>query len=136
MQKRAALWMGRMLLACLIVFCSFTAEAAHRTKRHHLRHTLIHHTSWLEQSKMTGDWGGLRSRLADKGFLFNMDHSLQFWGNSVGGLGKGVAFEWFFELGFDFDLQKLMSLDDAILHVCIHNYLATPFSDKYVGITH
>lgn len=40
---------------------------------------------WLSWEKMTGDWGGLRSQLADDGINFNLDYTNVFQGNAHGG---------------------------------------------------
>jgi porin len=42
---------------------------------------------------LTGDWGGLRTRLADRGINLGLQEQSEVWGSSTGGLRRGVAYD-------------------------------------------
>ncbi len=48
--------------------------------------------SWTEWPKMTGDWGGVRSSLADKGITLDIDYVQVLQGNAHGGRDTNNAF--------------------------------------------
>lgn len=47
---------------------------------------------WFDWKKMTGNWGGLRSDLADMGITFDLDYTQIFQGNAHGGKNTTNAF--------------------------------------------
>ncbi|MBN1491839.1 MAG: carbohydrate porin, partial [Phycisphaerae bacterium] len=48
--------------------------------------------SWFEWKKMTGDWGGVRTDLANKGITLDIDYTQVFQGNAHGGADTNNAF--------------------------------------------
>ena len=63
------------------------------------------------QNKMTGDWGGARSRLHDWGVDINLKYTSETAGNPVGGKNQGTAYTQQVALGAKFDLEKLVGLE-------------------------
>lgn len=60
-----------------------------------LIHTLPDYTGdWLTRRYLTGDWGGARSQLAEKGILFDMDVTQWLQGNAHGGKDTNNAFRY------------------------------------------
>ena len=49
--------------------------------------------SLWERDGLTGDWGGLRTRLADAGVGFGFQEQSEVWGNAAGGLSRGGAYD-------------------------------------------
>jgi len=73
-----------------------------------------------EQDTLTGDWGGARTALKDKG----IDLTLVYIGESLsvlsGGLRKRGSYEGRFEFSSDADLEKLIGWKGATTHVTIY----------------
>ena len=57
--------------------------------------------SWLERPFVTGDWGGARSWLADRGFAPYGVYTAGVWSNVRGGLEKGTRYEGYAHWGFE-----------------------------------
>lgn len=74
-------------------------------------------SSWLQGQYMTGDWRGTRSDLAAKGITLRGHHIAESAVNPVGGLRQGAAYTEQIDAGADFDLEKLIGVPKASLHV-------------------
>ena len=61
-----------------------------------------------ERDYLLGDWGGLRTRLADKGITFNLLYTGEEFGNPVGGARRGQVFDGLGSAGLDVDFGKLV----------------------------
>ena len=72
--------------------------------------------SWLEREQLTGDWGGGRAALADRGVSPYMTWTSQITRNLDGGLRTGTDMEGVVELGADLDLEKLGLWKGATIH--------------------
>lgn len=57
---------------------------------------------------LTGDWGGLRTRLADEGVTFNLQYSPEVWSNVTGGTSTGTVYTGLAILQGNVDLRKLV----------------------------
>ena len=62
---------------------------------------------------LTGDWGGLRKELADKGVVFTMTYTGEVWGNVKGGIKQGATYDGQLLPQADVDLDKLMGWKGA-----------------------
>lgn len=62
---------------------------------------------WREREQLTGDWGGLRTRLEERGIEPWAEYTTGFWSNLDGGFDTGVRYEGFARWGFDADLGPL-----------------------------
>jgi porin len=71
------------------------------------------------RDKLTGDWGGLRKALSDRGIDIGLTYIGEVFG-AAGGFRQGVGYEHRFELDFDTDLKKLAGWDGATTHVSIY----------------
>ena len=73
-----------------------------------------------EQETLTGDWGGARTALKDRG----IDVTLNYIGESLnvlsGGAMRGGTYGGRFEFSVDGDLQKLVGWPDAKAHVTVY----------------
>jgi porin len=56
---------------------------------------------------MTGEWGGIRSRLAESGVELEFKASQFVQGVADGGIDTGTVGNGKFQTGFEFDLGKL-----------------------------
>jgi porin len=61
----------------------------------------------------TGDWGGLRTTLADEGITFNVQYAAEGWGNVTGGESTGTVYTGLMSLQGNVDLQKLVGWQGA-----------------------
>ena len=61
----------------------------------------------------TGDWNGLRTRLADDGITFNVQYAAEVWSNVTGGESTGTVYTGLMSLQGNVDLQKLVGWQGA-----------------------
>ena len=66
---------------------------------------------------MTGDWAGLRKRLVDAGVTLGLLEQSEIWGNMVGGLKRGFAFDGLATGSVKLDLDKLVGWTGATFFV-------------------
>jgi porin len=77
-----------------------------------------------EQEKLTGDWGGARTALKDRGIDITLNYIGETFDVLSGGLQKRPSYEGQAEFSVDTDLQKLIGWTGAATHVTvfdIHN---------------
>ncbi|MEJ2623430.1 MAG: carbohydrate porin [Pseudolabrys sp.] len=77
-----------------------------------------------ERETLTGDWGGLRTDLHNKGIDITAQYIAETFGVLSGGLERRGTYEGRFEFSLDADLQKLVGWTGASAHVTafqIHN---------------
>jgi porin len=78
-----------------------------------------------EQDTLTGDWGGARTALKDKGIditLISIDEIL---GVLSGGISRQASYEGRLEFSVDTDLKKLVGWDGATTHFTIYQLRST-----------
>ncbi|HEV2628027.1 MAG TPA: carbohydrate porin [Pseudolabrys sp.] len=73
-----------------------------------------------EQDTLTGDWGGARTALKDKGVDLTLTYINEAFGVLGGGLSRRSSYEGRFEFSVDTDLQKLVGWDGATTHVTVY----------------
>jgi porin len=71
------------------------------------------------RDKLTGDWGGVRKALKDRGIDIELTYIGEVFG-AAGGFRQGIGYEHRFELDFDTDLSKLAGWDGATTHVSVY----------------
>jgi len=84
---------------------------------------------------MTGDWGGTRTRLKDKGIEIGVVYTGEALANLSGGLKRGTSFEGLLDVTVESDLGKLVGWRGAKTHIRvfdIHNARGLNAAD-YVG---
>jgi porin len=72
--------------------------------------------TWAEGPTLTGDWGGVRTRLADRGFAPYATYTVEGFGSAGKGIDDGADWTSVLEFGFDVDTQKLVGLPGGSLH--------------------
>lgn len=70
-----------------------------------------------DRDSLTGDWGGVRSDLADQGIAFSAIFIGEVLGNPTGGLNRGSIIESRLQIGLDSDLDKLVGWAGAAFRV-------------------
>ncbi len=73
-----------------------------------------------QQETLTGDWGGARTALHDKGFDLSLIYFGDLFGALSGGLHRDASYEHRFEFSVDTDLQKLVGWKGATTHFTIY----------------
>jgi porin len=93
----------------LIVACGALASAA-RVRADAL-------DDWLQQKSMTGDWGGFRTDLEQRGLTLRAHYISEAAANPVGGVEQSIKYTQQVDFGADADLGKLVGLKGGQLHV-------------------
>lgn len=89
--------------------------------------------SWPPADHIFGDWGGLRSRLANYGVTYTLDFTSESVLNASGGLRTGTDTAYQIGLGVDVDWQKLAGITGFSTHINIINRGGRNASADYVG---
>jgi porin len=87
-----------------------------------------------QRDKLTGDWGGARTKLSQRGIDITFNYIGETLG-MLGGIRQGVSYEHRFELSIDTDLDKLLGWSGATAHTTFYQIghaHGTPAAD-YVG---
>jgi porin len=70
-----------------------------------------------DQDTLTGDWGGVRRQLLDKGVTFGLQEQSEVWGNMAGGLKQGTVYDGLTTASVGIDLEKLAGWDSLTFFV-------------------
>jgi porin len=73
-----------------------------------------------EQETLTGDWGGARSRLKERGLDFTLNYIGETFKVFSGGLERRASYEGRAEFSLDTDLEKLLGWTGATAHVTVY----------------
>jgi porin len=87
----------------------------------------------FERDLLTGDWGGTRTALADRGVTLGVIYTGEVFGNPVGGVRKGMVYDGLLELDLDVDFEKLAHWTGAKFHANAFEIHGASGTDKYVG---
>ncbi|MBS9478555.1 carbohydrate porin [Ancylobacter radicis] len=87
----------------------------------------------LIRATLTGDWGGNRAALVDKGVTLSLNWTGEALANAAGGMRQGGTYDGLLEGQLDLDLAKLVRWPDARLHVSGYWIQGRGLSADYVG---
>jgi porin len=76
--------------------------------------------SWMNQATMTGDWGGLRTRLSQDGFNFRASYIGEYAYSFSGGKRIGGDYAQQLAVGMDLDMDKVAGLTGGTFHVSLN----------------
>jgi porin len=82
-------------------------------------------SNFWDRPSLTGDWGGLRKSLEDRGIKFGLQEQAEAWGNAVGGLRQGASANGLAIPTLSLDLEKLWGLKGGTFYsqaYQIHGY--------------
>ncbi|MFH1440432.1 MAG: carbohydrate porin, partial [Candidatus Omnitrophota bacterium] len=79
--------------------------------------------SWFAQQTATGNWGGLRQNLVNKGVSLTANYTTDILGNPVGGLKQAVRYAGFLQVMAALDFEKMASFQGWAL--TMSNYVAS-----------
>jgi porin len=89
---------------------------------------------WWDAERATGDWRGLRGRLAERGVEAYARYATGFLANLRGGFDTGIRYEGFASWGLDFDLERMAGWRGAGVHVGWHSYHGGQASEELIGV--
>lgn len=81
---------------------------------------------------LSGDWGGTRSSLYDKGVILEFGHKSDVLSNTSGGIKRGTAWMGYTEARVNMDLEKLAGWDATTAYIHFHSELGSKFNRDYV----
>lgn len=82
---------------------------------------------------MTGDWGGLRTTLADMGITFTVNYYAEVFDNVQGGIKRGATYDGMFEPQVDVDLDKLLGWKGGSFHASMIQAHGPSISQGWTG---
>ena len=82
---------------------------------------------------LTGDWGGTRSSLYDKGIDLGFTHKSDFLSNLSGGLKRGTAWMGHSEARLNLDMEELLGWGGTTSYIHLHSDLGSKFNRDYAG---
>jgi porin len=82
---------------------------------------------------LTGDWGGLRTTLADKGITFTASYIGEVFANVQGGMKRGTTYDGLFLPQIDVDMDKLVGWQGATFQVSMLEAHGQSIATRYVG---
>ena len=82
---------------------------------------------------LSGDWGGARSSLYDKGIDLGFTHKSDVLSNMSGGIKRGTAWLGHTEARVRMNLEKLWGWDATTAYLHYHSQLGSKFNTHYVG---
>jgi len=88
---------------------------------------------WLNQSTMTGDWNGARTRLANDGITFKLGYVGEFAEAMSGGERQGNGYAQALYYGTHIDLGKLAGLDGTALEFAFNTHIGHSVSAEEIG---
>ena len=127
MRWRAA-WIGLALLPAPALAQSDAASATARATADQVRLG-----DAIEPEHAAGDWGGLRTRLTDKGIDLQLDYLSETAGIASGGLRKGVDYAHQIKVQADLDGKALLGMDGLSFHTALVNREGRSASADYLG---
>ncbi|MEP9375365.1 carbohydrate porin [Aquabacter sp. CN5-332] len=74
-----------------------------------------------DANQLTGDWGGLRTQLAQKGYQFQAGYTEEAAGNTSGGTGQYFNGAGQLMLGATLDLEKILAIPGATVQFTVTN---------------
>lgn len=87
----------------------------------------------MNQSTLTGNWGGIRSKLEEKGIKFTSLYYADFLGNPIGGREKGFRYTGSWEGDLDIDAEKLLSWKGTKFHLSFIWGMGKSLSQNDIG---
>ncbi len=88
----------------------------------------------LARPRLTGDWGGAREDLADRGVEAGARYTSGFWSNVRGGFRTGTRYEGFAQWSLSADLDRLLDWKGGAFEINWYSYHGGQPSEDLVGV--
>jgi porin len=85
------------------------------------------------RTTLTGDWGGLRTALAEHGVAIGMTYTADTQGNIAGGIRLGAVYDGLLQPQLDLGLEKMIGWTGATARVSMLQITGPSLSAGYVG---
>ncbi len=92
-----------------------------------------HKVSPIGRQTLTGDWGGVRTRLAADGVTIWGGYISETFGVVRGGLRKGTAYTQQLNAGVDLDMERIAGWKGAKFHFILDDRVGDSTTEKYIG---
>jgi porin len=89
--------------------------------------------SWSKQDYFTGNWGGYRENLKDKGIDIFGYYEATVLGNPIGGKKKGLAYAGLLDLFVHLDLEKLIGIKGSSFRISGSWSSGTSLTGDFIG---
>ena len=89
--------------------------------------------NWLTQPTMTGDWGGLRTRLEHDGINLRASYIGNYADSFSGGRRTGDGYADQFAFGADVDMDKVFGLTGGTFHITLNSRQGRNVTTDYIG---
>lgn len=89
--------------------------------------------SWLSQQTATGNWGGLRNTLRNKGVTIASNYTTDLATNPSGGKQQGSTYAGFLSVGLAVNFEKLAGLKGLSLNTSGYWLSGRSLSEKFIG---
>lgn len=86
-----------------------------------------------QRDLLTGDWGGLRTSLEDKGLRLGLNSIDEVFGNPAGGDHHGVIYDGRLDMVIDLDLEKAVGWSGGTFHINAYQIHGRGLSANYLG---
>lgn len=86
-----------------------------------------------ERDTLTGNWGGLRDDLAERGLKFTSTYTGETLGNVSGGLRRRGVAAGLLQLDVDADLEKAMGWKGGLMHITAYHIHGRQLSANFLG---
>jgi porin len=87
----------------------------------------------LSSKMMTGDWGGGRTVLEERGIFIRFAYTTDMVGNPVGGKNQGFSYAGSYGLGLDIDFEKACGVTGLLIHSDLVWRTGTSLSREHIG---
>jgi porin len=118
---------SRLILAAAATVL-FTQIAAHAGREVIEEESPAEAPAW-----MLGDWGGLRSKLEDRGVNLWLDYTGEILGNPIGGRTRATAHEGALDLGLELELERLVGWRGATICVSGNYSYGPAYAERRIG---
>lgn len=89
--------------------------------------------SWLGQATLTGDWGGVRTRLENLGMEPRAEFLTESAANSIGGQTQAARYTQEIDFGADLDLNRLVALPNGKVQITLTDDAGRSLSNDAIG---
>jgi porin len=86
-----------------------------------------------ERDVLTGDWGGLRSSLEEKGLQLGLNYIGEVLGNPSGGVSHGAIYQGRLEMLINLDLEKALGWKGGVFHANAYQIQGRGVSTTHLG---
>ena len=88
---------------------------------------------WLGQTTLTGNWGGIRTRLKNAGIDLNAEFLTESADNPIGGRSQAARYTQEIDFGADLDLDRLLAIANGKIQITLTDDTGRSLSDDAIG---